>query len=116
MLDPGANVPVLPQSLVGEQKIPVVLQERAKIIPGYDVAESKYAGSAYTFTCTLSLANHYTKESFKVSPIQDDHVILMPWWWNLQHPIRYLYSGAQSDIVFDSTKCVNCTKSAMTEF
>ena len=40
----------------------------------------------------------------------------MPWWWTLQQPIRYLYSGAQSDIVFDSPKCVNYTKSAITEF
>ena len=33
----------------------------------------------------------------------------------LQHFIRYLYSIAQSDIMFDSSKCVNCTKSAMTK-
>ena len=115
MLDPGANVPVLSQSLVGEHKVPVVLRERAEIIAGYDGAEGKGARSAYTFACTLSLADHYTKESFEVSPLQDDHDILLPWWWTVQHPIRYLYSGAQSDIVFDSPKCVNCTKSAMTE-
>ena len=116
MLDPGANVPVLSQSLVGEHKVPVVLRKRGEIIAGYDVAEGKGAGSAYTFACTLSLADHYIMESFEVSPLQDDHDILMPWWWTLQHPIRYLYSGAQSDIGFHSPKCVNCTKSAMTEF
>ena len=97
MLDAGANVPVLSQSLVGEHKVPVVLRERAEIIAGYDGAEGKGAGSTYTFACTLSLADHYTKESFEVSPLQDVHDILMPWWWTLQHPIRYLYSGAQSD-------------------
>ena len=32
------------------------------------------------------------------------------------HLIRYLYSGAHKDIVFDSPKGVNCTKSGMTEF
>ena len=41
VLDPGANVPVLSQSLVGEHKLPVVLQERAEIIAGYDGAEVK---------------------------------------------------------------------------
>ena len=116
MLDPGANVPVISQSRVGEYRIPVVLRDRAEIIAGYDGAESKGAGSAYTFTCTLSLADHYTKQSFEVSPLQDDHDILMPQWWTLQHPIRYLYSGAQSAIVFDSPKCVNSTNLAMTEF
>ena len=94
MLDPGANVPVIAQSLVGEYKIPVVLQEMAEIITRYDGAVSKGAGSAYTFTCTLSPADHYTKESFKVSRLQDDYDILMPWCWTLSHPIRYLYFGA----------------------
>ena len=116
MLDPEANVLVLFQSLVGEHKVPVVLRERAEIIAGYDGAKCKGAGSANIFACNLSLADHYTKERFEVSPLQDDHDILMPWWWTLQHSIRYLYSGAQSDIVFDSPKCVHCTKSALTEF
>ena len=83
MLDPGANVPVISQTLVGEYKVPVVLRERAEIIASYNGAESKGAGSAYTFACTPSPADHHTKESFKVSPLQDDHDILMPWWWNL---------------------------------
>ena len=61
MLDPGANVPGLSQSLVGEHKVPVVLQERAEIIAGYDGSKGKGTGSAYTFACTLSLADHYTK-------------------------------------------------------
>ena len=78
ILDPGANVPVLSQSLVGEHKVPVVLPERAEIIARYDGAEDKGTGSAYTFACTLSLADHYIKESFEVSPLQDDHDLLMP--------------------------------------
>ena len=49
MLDPGVNILVLSQSLVGEHKVPVVLRERAEIIAGYDGAEGKGAGSAYTF-------------------------------------------------------------------
>ena len=83
MLHPGANVPVLSQSLVGEHKVPVVLRDRAEIIAGYDGAAGKGTGSAYTVACTLRLADHYTKESSEVSPLQDDHDILMPWWWTL---------------------------------
>ena len=49
MLDPGANVPVLSQSLVGEHKELVVLRERAEIVAGYDGAEGKRVESAYTF-------------------------------------------------------------------
>ena len=77
ILNPGANVLVLTQSLVGEYKISVVLWERAEINSGYDGAKSKGAGSAYTFARTLSLADYYTKEIFQVSPLQDDYDILM---------------------------------------
>ena len=80
MLDPGANVPVLSQSQVGEHKVPGVLREGAEIVAGFDGAEGKGAGSAYTFTCTLRHVDHYTMESFEVSPLQDDYDILMPWW------------------------------------
>ena len=68
MLDPVANIPVLSQYLVGEYKIPVVLQERVEIIARYDGAPGKGEGSVYSFSCTLSLAEYYTKESFEVSP------------------------------------------------
>ena len=63
----------------------------------------KEAGSAYTFACTLSLADHYIKKSFKVSPLQEDHDIFILWWWTLQHSIRYLYSAAEADIVVGVT-------------
>ena len=116
MLDPGANVTVISQELVEKHKVPVVIRERAEIISGYDGVESKGAGSAYTFACTLRLEDHYTKESFEVSPLQDDHDIILPWWWTLKHPIPYLSTGVLSDIKFNSTKCTNCTKAAITEF
>ena len=61
MLDPGANIAVISQTLVGEYKIPVVLPERAEIIARYDGTEIKGAGSAYTFAYTLSLADYNTK-------------------------------------------------------
>ena len=83
MLDLRANVLVLSQSLVEQHKVPGVLRERAEIMAGYDGAKGKGVGSAYTFACTLSPADHYTKESFEVSPLQDVHDILMPWWRTL---------------------------------
>ena len=116
MPDPGANEPVLSQFLFREHKVPVVLRERAEINAGYDDAECKGTVSACIFTCTLAVAGHYAEEGFEVSPLQDDQDILIAWWWTFQHPIRYLYSGDQSDIVFDSPKCVNCTRSAIIEF
>ena len=77
MLHSLANVAVISQTLVGEYRIPVVLRERAEIITGYDGAVSKGAVSTHTFAYTLSLADHYTKASFEMSPLQGDHDILM---------------------------------------
>ena len=55
-------------------------EERAEIIAGHDGAGGKGVGSTYTFASTLSLEDHYTMESFEVSPLQDDHDVLIPWW------------------------------------
>ena len=62
MVNPGSNVPVLSQSLVGDYKVAVVLRERAEITTGFDGAVGKVAGSAHSFACTLSLAERHTKE------------------------------------------------------
>src|SRR5258708_10114643 len=60
--------------------------------------------------------HHYVQESFEVSPLQDDHDIILPWWWTLKHSTPYLLTGRSQDLIFDSPKCINCTKEAVSEF
>ena len=116
MLDCGANVPVISQSLVAENKIPGVLRRQACGFSTFDGAESQGAGRAYTLACTLRLGDHYSKETFEISPLQDDHDILLPWWWIIRHPTKYVSTGAQTDCKFDSPKCTNCTAQTVAEF
>ena len=80
MLDLGANVAVISKKLVEKHRAPAVIRERAEITSGYDGAESIGAGSAYTFACTLRLGDHYAKETFKVSSLQEHHDVILPWW------------------------------------
>ena len=116
MLDCGANVPVIAQEVVEKHKIPGVLRQQACGFSGFDGGESSAAGRAYTLACTLRIGGHYTKENCEISPLQDDHDILLPWWWILRHPTKFVTSGVQSDLKFDDPKCVNCTAKAVEEF
>jgi transposase InsO family protein len=116
MLDCGANIPVISQELVEKHKVPGVLRTKACGFYGFDGEESGDAGRAYTLPCTLRLKDHYTQESFEISPLQDDHDILLPWWWITKHPIKYVHTGDPADIKFVSQQCVNCTADAAAEF
>ena len=116
MLDCGANVPAISQAVVEMHRVPGVLRRQACGFSAFDGGESDSAGRAYTLPCTLRIGDHYTKETFEISPLQDDHDILPLWRWILRRPTKYVTTGAQSDFVFDDPKCVNCTAEAVSEF
>ena len=74
------------------------------------------AGQAYTQSCTLRVRAHHTRETFEIAPLQDDHDILLPWWWIIMHPTQYVPTGKEFDLKFDSRKCKNCTAKAVSAF
>ena len=79
MLDYGANVPVVSQTLVKTYKIPGVLRSHAHRIVTFDGQLSQSnAGRAYTQSCTLRVGAYYMRETFEITPLQDDHDILLP--------------------------------------
>ena len=117
MLDCRANVPVVLQALVEIYKIPGVLRSHACGIATFDGQLSKsIARRAYTHSCTLRVGAHNTRETFEIAPLQDDHDILLPWWWIITHPTQYMLTGKESDLKFDSPKCKNCTAKSVSEF
>ena len=88
MLDCGANVPVVSQALVEVYKIPGVLRSHACGIATFDgQLSNSNAGWAYTQLCTQRVGAHHTRETFEIAPLQDDHDILLPWWWIITHPM-----------------------------
>ena len=117
ILDCGANVPVVSQALVEVYKIPGVLRTHACGIDTFDGQLGKSnAGQAYTQSCPLKVGANHTRETFKIAPLQDDHDILLPWWWITTPPTQYVLTGKESDLKFDSPKCKNCTDKAVSEF
>ena len=117
MLDCGANVPVISQSFVDMHKVPGVLRSHAHGLTMADGSESATnAGRAYTHACTLRCGNHFSRESFEISPLQSAHEILLPWWWIITHPTKYMLAGKDIDMKCDSPKCKNCTAKAANEF
>ena len=117
MLDCEANVPVVSQTLVETYKIPEVLRSHVHGIVTFDghLSQSN-ARRAYTQSCTLRVRVHHTRETFEITPLQDDHDILLPWWWIITHPTQFALTGKESDLKFDSRKCKNCTAKAVSEF
>ena len=116
LLDPGANVPIISDDLVFFKKIPVVIRDKPQPINNFAGESDDTSGNAYTLPLLIICGHHYVQESFEVSPLQDDHEIILPWWWTLKHPTPYLLTGKSQDLLFDSPKCINCTKEAVSEF
>ena len=117
MLDCWANVPVILQSCVDMHKVPGVLRSHTH---GLTIADGSVsatnAGQAYTHACTLKCGNHFSQESFESSPLQSAHEILLPWWWIITHPTKYVLTRKDIDMKFDSPICKNCTTKTANEF
>ena len=117
MLDCRANVPVVSQALVEIYKIPGVLRSHTCGIATFHGQLSKSnTGQAYTQPCALRVGAHHTRETFEIAPLQDDHDILLPWWWIITHRTQYMLTGKESDLKFDSPQCKNSTAKAVSEF
>ena len=99
MLDCGANVPVVSQTLVETYKIPGDLRSHVHGTVTFDgqLSESN-AGRAYTQSCTLRVGAYNMRETFEVAPLQDDHDILLPWWWIITHPTQFVHTSKESDL------------------
>ena len=117
MLDCCANVPVVSQILVEIYKIPGVLRSHAHGIVTFDGQLSQSnAGRACTQSYTLRVGAHHMRETFEIAPLQDDHDILLPWWWIIMDPGPFVLTGNESDLTFDSPKCKKCIAKAVSEF
>ena len=117
MLVCRANVPVVLQALVEVYKIPGVLRSHACGIATFDgQLSNSNAGQTYIQSYTLRVEDHHTRETFEIAPLQDDHDILLPWWWIITHPMQYVLTGKESNLKFDSPKCKNCTAKTVSEF
>ena len=117
MLDCGANVPVITQSFVDLHKVPGILGSHAHGLTTADGSESATnAGRAYSHACTLRCGSHFSRESFEIASLQSAYAILLPWLWIMRDPTKYVLTGKDIDMKFDSPKCKNCTAKAVNEF
>ena len=105
------------QALVEVYKILGVLRSHACGIATFDgQLSNSNAGWTFTQLCTLRVRAHHTRETFEIAPLQDDHNILLSWWWIITHPRQYVLTGKESDLKFDISKYQNCTAKAVNEF
>jgi hypothetical protein len=59
---------------------------------------------------------HYTRETFKVMPLESEMDIILPCWWIAKHQPNKFW-GKPQEITLDSEFCRhNCTRAAVQEF
>jgi hypothetical protein len=64
----------------------------------------------------LQYKRHYTRETFKVMPLESETDIILPYWWMAKHQPNKFW-GKPEDITLDSEFCKhNYTKAAIQEF
>ena len=117
ILNCRVNVPVISHSFVDMHKVPGVLRSHAhRLTMPYGSESATNAERAYTHACTLRCGNHFSRESFEISPLQSAHDILLPRWWIITHPTKYVLTEKDIDMKFNSPKCKNCPTETANEF
>ena len=58
---------------------------KPKIVKNLNGKRVEGAGWQYTFPVTLQYESHYTKETFKIDPIENSSDIILPYWWIIKH-------------------------------
>ena len=109
MLDSGSAVPLLSQAFVRKHNVPVYEREFPLTFGTFSGSVDKSAGKVYTYPLLLVHKEHFSKESFEVSPLDPESDTILPCWWLDDHRPANLHG--HGDIIFNNSRCLeNCTQ------
>ena len=112
LLDPGASIPVIDNTLARDLGIHLHEHESGgRRIESFNGEMVKEAGKFYTDHLLLQHHQHVSKEQFEVVPTGADFDIILPFWWICKHrPTGFIESRWDAERVrFNSDGCKNCT-------
>ena len=115
LLDIGSTVPLLSRTFTQTKQIPV--EHRPSIRPIQDYARQvvEGVGQFYAALLILQYRDHFSRVSFKVTPLASDYDIILPYWWPTKHKCDLLASNER--IKFTSANCQQqCTKENQKHF
>jgi len=86
LLDTGCSIPLINQRTVEKLRIALLRHNSAIPIENFTGQTVEGAGQYHTKLLLLQYRRHVTRESFKVSPMEEGTDIFLPFWWIAKHP------------------------------
>jgi hypothetical protein len=115
LLDTGCTTTLISKTLVKKKNIPCQLHENEIAIRNFTGELLPGAGQKYTEPMLLRHRNHYTQETFEVTPLEPKVDIFLPFWWIVKHTPQGAWDHPE-------VRCSSpgylkeCTKTATTGF
>src|ERR1700738_205148 len=91
LLDWGSTVPVLSAALSKQSSVPTWTREVPQNIQSFAGDIVPEVGKAYSYPLVLRHGNHFTKDSYEITPTGTDCDIILPWWWMAKHQPKNPY-------------------------
>lgn len=115
LLDPGASGPVMSEDLVKRWNIPHTVRTIPKPLEAFNTTINLDSGKTYSKEVVLRhQAEHFSRISFEISPLDQECDILLPYWWLQQHQPDHLWDPDTTKVAFTSDYCrQNCTSFAV---
>jgi len=115
LLDTGCSVPLVNQETAQRLQVPMLKDDPAIRIENYTGQHVEKAGIYYTKPLLLQHRQHFSKETFEVTPMEPEVDHFLPYWWISRHPPQEIWES--EEIGFNSPGCQEtCTRYEKGEF
>jgi len=115
LLDTGCSVPLVNQETAQRLQVPILKHDPAIRIENYTGQHVEKAGIYYTKPLLLQHRQHFSKETFEVTPMEPKVDLFLPYWWISRHPPQGIWES--EEIRFNSPRCQEtCTRYEKGEF
>jgi hypothetical protein len=85
LLDPGAEVPIISPYFMQKYNLTIVERKLPRPMRGFDGKLVKDTGKFFSLPLTFQYEDHWSRDVFEVSPLDQDIDALLPWWWWIKH-------------------------------
>jgi len=115
LLDTGCSINLINQQTVERLNLPKNPHKNPRIIENFTGQTVENAGQFHTGPVQLQHRNHFSKETFEISPMEEGIDIFLSFSWVEEHPPQGTWST--EEIRFNSPGCLEkCTQYEMVEF
>jgi hypothetical protein len=109
LLNSGYTTLNASEKWIEEYNVPCLTGKEQMEIQNFARVTVEDCGWCYTFPITCKHRDHYSKETFKIGPIEDPCYLMLPFWWIVKHKAKGFADAGK--ISFESEECKRtCTR------